>query len=283
MMRFGLLLLLLLVGGFPLFIATADTTDRQFDSSSTSLDDQSLSSSLSLRRGGGDCETTPNHDRALQASTPPRLNLTGLDLIRADTDTRITTLVNNQVVVLSTIQTPYALSNPPKLSINATFASPTDIKSVVFGFDKRPRFRVENRAPFSFCGNKGRDFISCGSGLTTGNFTVTATPYTGRNGKGTAGKSVTVSFSLVQGSPPTVRSPVYINCGGLDVKDSLNRTWLADTYYTGGETYCNLNTITNTTLEPIYQCERKGNATYQVPVINGPYNVVLHFAEILYV
>jgi Malectin domain len=279
MMRLGLLLLL--VGGFP-FVATAETTNLQVHPAS-SIDDQS---SASLRRGGGgggsDISAILNtHDRALQEPTPPpRVNLTGMDLIRADSDTRITTLFNTQVVVLNTIQTPYPLSIPPKLSINATFATTTNVKSVVFDLNKRSRYRVENKAPYAMCGNFGRDFLSCGGGLAFGEYTVTATPYSGRNGQGTAGTPIVVSFSLVPGSPPTVRRPIYINCGGLEFKDSFNRTWLSDRYFTGGLTYRNLNTISNTTVEPIYQNERYGNVTYQVPVVNGPYNVVLHFAEI---
>jgi Malectin domain len=281
MMRLGLLLLL--VGGFP-SIATTATTDLPVHASSA-IDEQSSSSSSSsslLRGGGGDSETPNQDQRAMQVSTPPpRLNLTGLDLMRADSDTRITTLFNNQVIVLNTIQTPYALSVPPKLSIEATFPSLSGTKSVVFGLGARSRFRIENRAPYSFCGNFGRDFLSCGTGLAKGDFTVTATPYSGRNGKGTAGQPVVVSFSLVPESPPKAGSPIYINCGGgPQIKDSLNRTWITDRYFTGGMTYCNFNTISNTTVEALYQCERYGNVTYQVPVINGSYNLVLHHAEI---
>jgi Malectin domain len=67
----------------------------------------------------------------------------------------------------------------------------------------------------------------------------------------------------------------------------LGRTWIKDTYFTGGATYCDGGNppIGATDLDVIYHCERYGALTYAIPVpaAAGTYDVVLHFAEILYV
>ncbi|MCB0359111.1 MAG: choice-of-anchor D domain-containing protein, partial [Bdellovibrionales bacterium] len=72
-----------------------------------------------------------------------------------------------------------------------------------------------------------------------------------------------------------------INVGGGAYTDSLSRQWSADQYYSGGDTYSTGNSITNTPDPTLYQSERWGSPfSYSIPIVNGDYTVVLHFAEI---
>lgn len=78
-------------------------------------------------------------------------------------------------------------------------------------------------------------------------------------------------------------SPVRINCGGGEYTASDGTTFAADQYSTGGQTYTTGDAISSTTDDTLYQSERYGSADgfgYQIPVVNGTYDVRLHFAEI---
>jgi hypothetical protein len=88
--------------------------------------------------------------------------------------------------------------------------------------------------------------------------------------------------------PPTV-APVaepfqkLINCGGLGfVENSGNRKWEDDQLFMGGFAYADGSKDVNGTLDDsLYQTERCGEEfTYEIPVPNGSYEVVLHFAEL---
>jgi hypothetical protein len=79
--------------------------------------------------------------------------------------------------------------------------------------------------------------------------------------------------------------PIYINTGGPEVIDLAGNTWIADTYYNTGVTYETALPIANAFEESLYQTERFDLATgaelkYEIPVLNGDYNISLHFAEI---
>lgn len=81
------------------------------------------------------------------------------------------------------------------------------------------------------------------------------------------------------------QSLIRINCGGFAVTyDSI--TFSADEYYTGTFAYRNNNLdVKNTTYDELYRSERGPDSAmakfwYHIPVINGTYNVYMHFAEI---
>ncbi|WP_167855033.1 malectin domain-containing carbohydrate-binding protein [Hymenobacter wooponensis] len=81
-------------------------------------------------------------------------------------------------------------------------------------------------------------------------------------------------------------APVYrINAGGDQLPTSLG-TFAADYYYSAATSYVYTTTspIAGTTDDALYQTERssstnQGSFTYALPVPNGTYRVVLHFAE----
>lgn len=72
-----------------------------------------------------------------------------------------------------------------------------------------------------------------------------------------------------------------INCGGLEVTDSLGITYQADTGFLGGLTYSTSNPIAGTSDKTLYQTERFGDFSYRIEVPDqGWYTVTLKFAEI---
>lgn len=76
--------------------------------------------------------------------------------------------------------------------------------------------------------------------------------------------------------------PIRINSGGPAFTDSISQAWKADQNFTGGNKYSTTSAIAGTTDDTLYQTERYGSFSYQFPVPNGIYDVVLHFAEIFF-
>ncbi|MEN7547767.1 malectin domain-containing carbohydrate-binding protein [Rapidithrix thailandica] len=74
---------------------------------------------------------------------------------------------------------------------------------------------------------------------------------------------------------------VRINIGGSEV-ETVKGIFMADNYFTGGTTHVSDVTIANATAEmqEVYQTERWGEFNYEIPVENGAYKLVLHFAEL---
>ncbi|HKE34856.1 MAG TPA: malectin domain-containing carbohydrate-binding protein, partial [Candidatus Acidoferrum sp.] len=98
------------------------------------------------------------------------------------------------------------------------------------------------------------------------------------------GTLITLLLSLASGSTEASTSSVYINAGATSsFTDPNGNTWLADQYFTGGNTYTNSSTISDTSYPQIYSTERYSSGhssfSYTIPVANGTYNVSLDFAE----
>ena len=84
-------------------------------------------------------------------------------------------------------------------------------------------------------------------------------------------------FKQVQ---PEIPETIRINTGG-DAVQFGEEHWQADQFYSGGRTYTTTAPIGNTNKDLLYQSERFGDFTYEIPVtIKGTYIVELHFAEI---
>lgn len=89
-----------------------------------------------------------------------------------------------------------------------------------------------------------------------------------------------LSFSETNGA--SVPLPLRINAGGGGVVDAQGQEWLGDRYYSGGFTYSAVRPIAGTSTPALYQTERAGLFSYQIPLPPGRYQVTLHFAEIYY-
>lgn len=55
-----------------------------------------------------------------------------------------------------------------------------------------------------------------------------------------------------------------------------------DNFYTGGSLSTTEDPISGSVDDALYQTERYGNTTYEIPVTNGAYTVVLHLVEIFH-
>ena len=93
----------------------------------------------------------------------------------------------------------------------------------------------------------------------------------------------TATVSVSSPAPGTVLSaPLRINTGGGPYVDAAGNVWQADQYYTGGSENDQAagHTIAGTGDAPLFQDERWGNFSYQLPLPNGTYEVRLYFGEI---
>jgi Malectin domain len=257
--------------------------------------------------------------------------VTGMQLVRAPSGALVSNLVNGTIIYLGTIAAPQTLT---VVAVTDT-TSKRRIKSLVFDWNTKLRYRTETTAPYALCG--GNSYAVC-TDLKAGVHTVTATP----NG----GASFRVSFTLVDGNPPASNAPVgtnpksptrtpvkaltkapvgpdatkapvgdvvpvprppealfpsprtppptqpaiYINCGGGSYVDTERIKWEADFYFSGGaEVSIPIVDIDNTVNDELYLTHREvlTNTTptfirYDVPVMNGLYEIQLHFAETRY-
>lgn len=90
-------------------------------------------------------------------------------------------------------------------------------------------------------------------------------------------------------SPAQTQQAIRINCGSWFPVEVGGFKFSEDKYYTGTFVYSNMNIadIANTEYDILYKTERTSNTDlgtfqYKIPVLNGPYTVVLHFAEIYF-
>ena len=120
--------------------------------------------------------------------------VSGLALYDAGTDQQIRTLAPTDVVDLGDLGT-------QNLSVVATVAGSAG--SVRFAFSSPTRgtsnYRTENVAPYALGGDQNGDLAAVPELSQPGTYTITATPYTGSNGGGTAGQPLTVRLSITDG------------------------------------------------------------------------------------
>ena len=71
-----------------------------------------------------------------------------------------------------------------------------------------------------------------------------------------------------------------VNAGGAAYTAAHGTAFEADTGFDSGTAYDTAKPIDGTEDDPLYQTERYGNFSYDVPLEDGSYDVTLHFAEI---
>jgi Malectin domain/IPT/TIG domain len=74
---------------------------------------------------------------------------------------------------------------------------------------------------------------------------------------------------------------IRINCGfDRSYTDSVAKVWVADKFFTGGQSVSVSNAIANTVDDSLYQSERAGDTfRYEIPVPIGSYDIILFFSE----
>jgi hypothetical protein len=93
-----------------------------------------------------------------------------------------------------------------------------------------------------------------------------------------SGVEVEGTWDFLNVIPNTETFSIRINSGGSQITQS-GKIFSADQYFTGGKTFTNINAQ----VSPLYQTERSSlqqTFSYDIPVPNGSYTVILHFAEI---
>ena len=123
---------------------------------------------------------------------------------------------------------------------------------------------------------------------TSGTATLTVTAIAGQT-SGTDSTSVTASASgHANGVSNAVTTTIgaaastafATNSGGGKYTDTSGNVYQADTDYSGGSAASTTAAITGTSDPTLYQTERYGNFSYNIPLANGNYSVTLKFAEI---
>jgi Malectin domain len=193
-------------------------------------------------------------------------------LIYTGNNTVVAQLVNGAIIDVSMY---------PNLNFNIRVDTiNSSVKSVLFLQSNQ----VEVSKPWAYCGNVGELYNTCSDFNKEGTFNVTVRLYSDANPQSMVVSVESILFTLVgksSSTPPVEKFPILINAGGPTVIDSENRTWIADSYFVGGNTYSNSQIdLINTGNDIIYQSERYGNFIYEIPIPIASYSVVLHFAEI---
>ncbi|WP_400072158.1 malectin domain-containing carbohydrate-binding protein [Zobellia russellii] len=94
------------------------------------------------------------------------------------------------------------------------------------------------------------------------------------------GETDTHSVTVLVEEPVVNDFALRINAGGPEMIHN-GQVFLADQYFAGGKSYTN----TSANVSPLYKTERSALPpvfSYDIPVPNGEYQVVLHFAEIFW-
>jgi Malectin domain len=86
--------------------------------------------------------------------------------------------------------------------------------------------------------------------------------------------------SIFRNTSATYPSFFPLLVGTQYTEQSGERTWSADAYFTGGNTYSVSSIdVINTVDDPIYLSERTGEFSYKIPVPVGTYEINIHLAE----
>jgi hypothetical protein len=85
--------------------------------------------------------------------------------------------------------------------------------------------------------------------------------------------------TVLPAAPTSGPARYRLHAGGGPVTTSLG-TFAADEYAAGGAVFTTDQAVAGTTDDALYQTERYGSFTYNLPVPNGQYTVRLHFAEL---
>lgn len=138
------------------------------------------------------CSTSPLRRQTANIFAP---TVRELVLINADTHQPIQTLHDNVVIT--------AIS---QFTIEAIIENSTTVGSVQFGYNDNASFRVESKAPFAFCGDRGAGlYVPCPE-LGIGQHTITATPFSEPYAQGERGASFQIRFEIATScSTPKVR------------------------------------------------------------------------------
>jgi N-acetylneuraminic acid mutarotase len=120
---------------------------------------------------------------------PPGQSVDSFTLINADSDQPVPgyEVINNGAVINS--------GSLPTTHLNVRAnTTPGVVGSVRFGLDGKSNAHVESTAPYALFGDSGGNYNA--GMFSTGQHTLSGTPFTGSGAKGTAGTTLTISFTM---------------------------------------------------------------------------------------
>ena len=127
--------------------------------------------------------------------------IAGFTLFNAKTNQPIGPLNDGDVIDLAIIGT-------NKLNVVAN-TMPQVVGSVVFDLNGSTGFRTENAAPYALGGNSGNNYFPLQ--VWPGTYTVTATPYDGRNGSGQMGWASSIEVTVINSSNQQMKSGRFLD------------------------------------------------------------------------
>ncbi|MGV3558397.1 PKD domain-containing protein, partial [Larkinella arboricola] len=152
----------------------------------------------------GSPSQTPEPSTPSEPATPPSTPSTGqqsvvsFSLMNADTDKEIKVISNGEVLNLATLPT-------RNLNIRVN-TNPTTVGSVKMELTgKQTKTQTETDAPYALFGDNNGDYKNWTP--STGSYSLKATPYTDGAAKGTAGKALTINFTVVSSSTSPSQTP----------------------------------------------------------------------------
>ncbi|MER2998976.1 malectin domain-containing carbohydrate-binding protein [Pontibacter populi] len=131
-----------------------------------------------------------------------QLEVLGFTLINSDADSEIQELTNGAVLNIATLP-----SRNINIRANTSSASTGSVEFKLWG--SASRSRIDNIAPYALFWEVNGDYSAWNAAV--GNYSVRATPYSGADKTGTAGKALTISFSIVD--QPTGNQAPTANAG----------------------------------------------------------------------
>jgi parallel beta-helix repeat protein len=189
------------VGGSDSVLATLPANTTKYTDTTAAAGTQYLYEVVATNAAG---DSAPSNEASVTTPSTTQA-VVGLTLINADTDQPITgfaPLQNGATLDLATLPT-------RNLNIRAD-TNPGTVGSVKFGYDGNPNYWTESTVPYALAGdtNAQGDYIAWTP--TVGTHTLTATPYSGSGGTGTAGTPRTITFTVTDSSstsPPGNTTP----------------------------------------------------------------------------
>lgn len=114
--------------------------------------------------------------------------LAGFTLVNAQTDKDIGPLTEGQIIDLSVT---------PSISVRADVVSGAKVGSVRFALNANASYQTENVTPFAIAGdNPQGNYLKWN--IAPGAYTLTATPFSKDDAKGTAGMPISVAFTVIR-------------------------------------------------------------------------------------
>jgi len=159
---------------------------------------------LQVAVSDGKTTVTDNVTITVLSNSSSTRQVASFTLVNAATNKDIGTLANGDVINLSVTGT--------SLNIRANVSG--SVGSVRFGLDKNTNFGTESAAPYALAGDSNGDYA--GWTPAQGGHSLTATPYSGSGGTGTAGTPLSINFTVTNDTSMAAPSNASPTGGGAN-------------------------------------------------------------------